>query len=278
MKKLILFIHGLGGDEETWGKFPELISSDENLKKFDVKIYTYPTSLIRVKSIIKPFSSILSYLMPQEKLPSIQDIAKGLKTEIDNRYRVYDDIYLVAHSMGGLIAKKFLLDEVNQKQHNTKINKLLLYAVPNHGSNWAILSKLYDHVQIKQLSKDSDFIESLNTDIAKSNLMDYVSIKYVIASQDEVVDKRSAQNDYGDANQETIHCGHMDIVKPKDSEDLSYKILKNYILDKWEPKITDESIDYMFKDLVKKLLEESMNKNREYTDNKLNELKQSIKG
>ena len=44
MKKLILFVHGLGGNESSWGKFPALIQNDKNLEHFDVQIYQYPTS------------------------------------------------------------------------------------------------------------------------------------------------------------------------------------------------------------------------------------------
>ena len=71
MKKLILFIHGLGGSEETWGEFPKLIDEDNNFKSFDVKFYNYRTSLIRPKSLVSIFSKIASIFTPQRGLPSI---------------------------------------------------------------------------------------------------------------------------------------------------------------------------------------------------------------
>ncbi len=231
MKKLLLFIHGLGGDEKTWGSFPNLIRDDTKLNRFDVKIYEYPTSLIRAKSIVSIFSKPLSWLTPQTKLPKIQEIAQGLKTEIENRYKEYDEIYLITHSMGGLVAKKYLIDEMKiHQRENLRVKKLLLYAVPNNGSNWGILSKVYNHEQIEQLGKSSDFIDFLNTDSASLKLEEYVDTLYVIGTQDEVVDKQSSQATWANKKLETLHKGHMGIVKPEDEKDLSYIVFRNFIL------------------------------------------------
>jgi hypothetical protein len=45
MKKLVLFIHGLGGDADgTWQKFPELMRTDTKLTElYDVKTFEYST-------------------------------------------------------------------------------------------------------------------------------------------------------------------------------------------------------------------------------------------
>ena len=44
--KLILFIHGLGGDgRNTWAAFPDLIREDAYLKYYDTDFFNYPTSL-----------------------------------------------------------------------------------------------------------------------------------------------------------------------------------------------------------------------------------------
>ena len=53
-------VHGLGGSKETWGAFPNLIKKDEAFKAYDIAIYEYPTSIVRAKSIVAPFSKVLS--------------------------------------------------------------------------------------------------------------------------------------------------------------------------------------------------------------------------
>ncbi len=49
-----------------------------------------------------------------------------------------------------------------------------MYAVPNSGSDLALIAKVYEHTQIEQLAKSSDFIEFLNQGDNISNLLKYV--------------------------------------------------------------------------------------------------------
>ncbi len=58
-QKLILFIHGLGGSEETWGNFEKLIKEDESFKDFDVKFFTYRTSITDISLMINQNLSII---------------------------------------------------------------------------------------------------------------------------------------------------------------------------------------------------------------------------
>jgi len=240
-KKLILFIHGLGGSKETWGKFPELIKEDGLLTAFDVAVYEYPTSLVQVKSLIAPFSKLLSLFIPPSNLPTIQDIAEGLTTEIRHRYADYEEIYLVTHSMGGLIARKYLIDIIKAQPDEIRIKKLLLYAVPNNGSDWAELGRLYKHTQIEQLAKKSDFMTLLNKENRFYKLEEYLDVLYVVGLEDSVVNEQSALGFWGNTNYDSVHKGHMNIVKPTDVKDISYLIFKDFVQDKRLPRFTGKS-------------------------------------
>ena len=106
--RLLLFVHGLGGaGQATWRHgthpgFPELINADVALRdSADVAFFQYPTSLLR----LLPFSG---------KPPRVRDLAEGLRSQIEIRYRDYKSIALICHSLGGLIARKYLLEEVKQ--------------------------------------------------------------------------------------------------------------------------------------------------------------------
>lgn len=85
MKKLILFIHGLGGSADgTWKKFPELLRKDAELTEhYDVETIEYSTGAFGSK-------------------PSLKTCAVILKTETENRYPAYSDIALIAHGQGAL--------------------------------------------------------------------------------------------------------------------------------------------------------------------------------
>ena len=170
--------------------------------------------------MVSIFSKFLSFIIPQQRLPKIQDVAELLKTEIEERYSSYNEIYLITHSMGGLVARKYLYDMLKSKE-SLQVKKLMLYAVPNNGSDWAKFSKLYKHEQIEQLDRDSDFIQHLNKEVENINLEAYMDVLYVIGKYDDVVNESSAKGYWGNTKVKALPNTHTDIVKPKDSDDFS---------------------------------------------------------
>jgi triacylglycerol esterase/lipase EstA (alpha/beta hydrolase family) len=152
-KTLVLFIHGLGGSsEETWGKFPFFLRQDDEFtRKYQIRFFSYPTMLVR---------TIFS-----RKAPSIQELAAGLRTQIENRYAEFPSVVLVCHSLGGLIARKYLLDEFKAKRQ-TRVKGIVLFAVPNNGADLAGVANVisWRHRQVRQLCRGSDLIELLNED------------------------------------------------------------------------------------------------------------------
>lgn len=239
-RKLILFIHGLGGSEETWGKFPSLIEESDDFKSFDIALYNYRTSLIRPKSLVSIFSKIASLFTPQKKLPSIQDVADMLKTELEIRYKQYDEIYMMTHSMGGLVARQYIFDML-EANNALKVKKLMLYAVPHNGSDWAKLEPLYKHEQIAELNRDSLFMKNLNRKNQNHTLEDVLKVRYVIGKYDEVVDEGSARSYWGHTNCDSLAKGHIDIVKPENAEDMSFLVFQEFMLKDGVQEIEKES-------------------------------------
>jgi len=228
-ERLILFVHGLGGDaEETWrarGRdgFAELIAKDAALSsEADVKFFSYPTSLLRL-----PFSSVA---------PSIRDLAEGLDSQLRLRYKEYKSIALVCHSLGGLVARKYLVEEAKRSPDlKSRVDKLLLFAVPNHGSALAPIGRLisWKHNQLRQLCRASDFLEELNSDWAAFMAGKDLDVQYVVAGQDRVVDKLSAVKQWGNENVESVlGADHLSIAKPSSHDDDAYLILRRFVLGK----------------------------------------------
>ena len=86
-KVLILFVHGLGGGEGTWGSFEQLLKADADLKdRLAVAEFTFPTRLWR--------------WLPTWRSAPLQDLAKGLATQIRTRHAEYPKILMVCHSLG----------------------------------------------------------------------------------------------------------------------------------------------------------------------------------
>lgn len=249
MKKLILFIHGLNGNEETWGDFGEIIKRDEDFdESYSVEFHTYDTAVFTLKSILPHFGWWGKALALFAKSPpKIQEISQLLKSEIDNSFNDYQDIYLVVHSMGGLVALKYLVDELNY-QRAMRVKKVLLYDVPIRGSYLANISKVYNHSQINSLDKSSDFLDFLTSSHEFKTIQNHTAIKCVICSDDIVVDRASAMAHFDDV--EWLKKTHTSIVKPDDRDDISYKTFKNFIIDTEEKLFLAEVFDIIKSEIV----------------------------
>ena len=201
-KELLLFVHGLGGEgKETWEictGFSNRISVSE---KYAIGYYAFPASLFRMPL----FSS---------KVPKIQELAAGLRTEID--HCGFNRVSLVCHSLGGLIARRYLIEEVKAGRA-LRVPRLALLAVPNNGAGLASAAKfvVWKHNQIRQLCKDADLIELLNEDWFTFKLQEKVRTKFVMGTQDQVVDRFSVAGYWGNPDLETVvGRGHIDLVSP----------------------------------------------------------------
>jgi len=218
---VIIFIHGLGGRSiKTWGYFPKLIKSDPQFQEYKVEYFSYPTALLKIN--------------PFKVFPKIQELAKGLGTFIRNRTDKKDKVVLIAHSMGGLIARKYLVEEIKNKRGiNSK--KLLLYCTPNLGSQLAKLFWLSRVVQVVQMRKKSDFVTQLNEDWKALNIEKYIHVRFVLAGKDRVVDSDSAKN-YWNNNDIDVVIGksHKSIVKPLDANDDSFLTFKNFVRQRYK--------------------------------------------
>ncbi len=217
-KVLVLFVHGLNGGKGSWSKFVTALNNVKEIEgMFDVDYYSYPTSFF--ETLYKP-------------LPTIQSIADGLRSHINLVCKRYDSIILACHSMGGLICRRYLLNHAKQyKKERFKIKSLLLYAVPNLGSDLNKVNFFNPwHSQIKQLGRNSDFIQDMNSDWNTFGINAITDVKYIIAGRDAVVSKDSAILYWGNTATETdIYKTHFSIIDPSEENDISLLALVNQI-------------------------------------------------
>lgn len=223
IKKLIIFIHGLNGNKKSWGHFPDLILNDKDLsKEFEVNHFEYKTNLIGF-----PFTS---------KISKLQDLAAALATEIKTKYSDYDQIILICHSMGGLIAKKYILDDY-KKNNNSIIKKIVLFSCPNNGAFLAYFGSILNIFRhhLPQLKSNSDFIDQLQEDWYTFDIESILPVRYIFGLKDRVVNKLSAKGIWG--NQQFYPFkdkGHIDIIKPQSSEDEIFLYTKKILLNRDE--------------------------------------------
>lgn len=216
--QLVLFVHGLGGHRlDTWGRFPELIRADPALSTWTVDFYSFPSSLFRLRFLTSA--------------PPPQLLADGLRTELELRYPEAERIVLVCHSLGGLVARRYLMDEYKNGV-GTNVTDLLLYGTPNTGAGLAQVARYISwfHPQLKQLCHNSYLVTDLDNNWNALTAGKPLCVTAVIGGSDDVVPEESARGMWGNGNVKVVvSATHIDLVKPADREDTRYLILKNVL-------------------------------------------------
>lgn len=201
-KDSVVFIHGWRGSEDSFGKMPTYISESTECQ---TGVYSYPTGI-------------------WEKSPSIDMIARNFDNWVRNTVSS-KRIAIVAHSMGGLVARRFVSLQFERTDRIDNLVRLFVFIASPH--NGAVLGNIGRHVptfrkvQLNDLSTDSSFLFSLNADWNKWTSSDYSNdstIRCIVGANDKVVSINSAIG--LDPNPIPIlDAGHIDIVKPEDQND-----------------------------------------------------------
>lgn len=228
---VILFIHGFTGGKETWKNtehgyfFDQLVAADGIAANFDIATFEYFTKLISlfadVDSAIGRLKSLFSNIQPKSrKNISIEEISELLKTRIRFDLAPYRNVIIVAHSMGGLVAKRCVLKDL-QHGLTSKVKLILSFAVPHLGADLATYGKLLSsNKQIKDLAPLSELCPAMNDEWVKYSIKPVM--KYFYGTYDGIVKKHSAIGTDNIA-QDIIACDddHLSIVKPNGPSSLA---------------------------------------------------------
>ncbi|MCQ8181039.1 hypothetical protein U737_03115 [Methylomonas sp. LW13] len=240
-KNLILFVHGFCGGEATWKNgearsFPELLSDDLEISgNYDIAHFSYFTKLLNLFAKAGKVSTFVKRIFGTShgKLAnniSIEEIGNLLRTEIRFKLQSYDNIIVVAHSMGGLVTKSAITKDIEEKTL-PKIKLFISLAVPHQGAEAATFGKLIsDNLQIEGLSPLNDFIHKINDKWLKTSLRPIT--KYFYGVHDSVVKKTSAVPiDKEKSDAISVDEDHTSITKPENSASTTVIAVKQIILD-----------------------------------------------
>lgn len=236
MKNLLIFIHGFTSDSNTWTNslkqaFPEMLLEEDFINNnFDVGYFNYFTKLIDFKKarfskgIVR---TLFGNSSKSKKNVGIKNLSDHLKSSIDIYCPDYENIVLIAHSMGGLISKAFILDDINENE-NTKVKLFLSLAVPHKGSNWAnIGGKLArKNPQVIDLKPLSEFLDKVNDEwIQQENSLPKTI--YYYGQFDEIVEEQNAVSfQVGKKLKVACNYDHFDICKPETKDSIVYQGIK----------------------------------------------------
>lgn len=221
---VILFVHGFTGGKDTWKHntegyfFDQLLQSESVGEHFDIAVFEYFTKLsnlyVDATTVIGTVLSLFkSNKSKAKKNIGIDEISNLLRTRIRFDLAGYQNIVVIAHSMGGLVTKSCILKDLRAGE-SSRIKLLLSLAVPHLGVNLATYGKLVlSNQQIHDLAPLSELCTQMNNEWVK--YQNKPAIKYFYGAYDDVVTKESA---IGTDNipQDTVACddNHLSISKP----------------------------------------------------------------
>jgi len=216
---LLLFIHGFSGEAgNTFGNIPEMLMKDSRMDGWDMKPFGY--------------SQYISPEMGKDIWAGIEDIdriSNYLCTSVKYKFDKYDRIAIVAHSLGGLIAQRAILDFKNE--YRDKLSHLVLLGTPSNGIAPAKLSKVWNN-KYKEMSSEGNFISSLRKDWENQYEGSYpFALKVVASTDDEFVTIDSCYAPFNSDHHVTIDGKHLSMVKPADENDDCYGLILSTLTD-----------------------------------------------
>lgn len=164
---LLIFIHGIIGGANTFSsadgkrKWPELVRDDPLFQDMNILRYDYASALMG-----PGFTS--------------RGLAARFRNDLNNELKVaqYDRIVIVGHSLGGIIARQYVLAEAAEGENGNlrKIKALFLYGTPMGGSALAnILGEWGSSPLLQDLRKTNangraNFLKAIRTEWTQKKL------------------------------------------------------------------------------------------------------------
>lgn len=218
-ERLVVLVHGLGGKGyKTWGTVPEDLFSGKFGPAVDIGIFDYRSGHRRITKGTADF-----------KYWSLQ-----IGTQVRELESAYSEIFLVGHSMGGMliedVAMRYLVDRRFAGKYGSGPLAALVYiASPRAGSGWAvpILSSLiYEFRILRRFSaRDAEIDSFYSTRVERLNVTVTAPGRIVLpafaalAASDRLVTRFSSTFGVPETQRLYLEGGHTSIVKPKQTDD-----------------------------------------------------------
>ncbi len=211
----IVFVHGFqGGVEGTWSCFTEQLLTDPDLADWDV----YSLG----------FQSRLSLDLPiWEADPGILLCARSMATKLrSSSLERYDCVAVVAHSMGGLVAQRAVLDT---ELLDGRLSHLMLFGTPSDGLLKAGIGRLLK-LQLRDMTRGGPFVTQLRSDWrTQVGQRPAFAFRAIAGESDAFVPAWSSLDPFPVEYQEAVPGNHLEIVRPQSRADLSYDLFKRVL-------------------------------------------------
>ena len=223
----IVFIHGFTGTANTtWDTFIRTLEQDDRLGEWDIYSVGY--------------SSRFGVDLPIWTAdPKLDVCALGFRTKLTHPpLEGYKAIAVVAHSMGGLVVQRAILDNAALRG---RVSHVALYGSPSGGLKKARFGRLLKR-QIADMVEGGKFIRSLRRDWERTfeGRLPFV-FKVVAGSEDSFVPPESSLMPFPDSHREVVPGDHIEIVHPVTVGHPSYTVFFKALTESGALRTTIES-------------------------------------
>ncbi|MFE1592885.1 esterase/lipase family protein [Nocardia sp. NPDC058705] len=234
MDATLVLVHGFFSNERTWDRFAEVITADGELAGVTIKRFSYATPVLR--------------LGPLRRIPDLADMASSfrewLRGEPQDR-----PVVIVSHSMGGLVAQRFLAERLRAGRLDelSNIVGVVMFACPNQGSD--LLRALrhsmrwWSHPQERQLRPLNEEVTAAQQ-VVIERIVHCASARvpgvpipiWAIAGEsDGVVRSGSATFVFDDERRFTLPGDHSTVIRPDSTVHRSHLTLKRALAEALRP-------------------------------------------
>ena len=229
---LVVFVHGFTGEGvATWGKFQDFLNNDASLARCAFRFWDYPTEL--AANNLNPVALVKKLFWEDD--PNVTTISSGLRTLLTVEAQGFDRIILFAHSMGGLVVQRFILNEIqsNRQELLDRITEVGFFGTPSGGLAKAGLGSWLKN-QLADMSVFGAFIHDLRRDwsglIDERRFDPAFPLKFrltlVAGMKDNFVPQSSSLDPFPFDEKEIIPGNHTTMLKPQATTDLVYGVMK----------------------------------------------------
>jgi pimeloyl-ACP methyl ester carboxylesterase len=213
-KEAIILVHGFHGEAySTFGMLPAFLAGDPRLVDRDIFCFGYPTTL--APDITGVWSAD----------PDLTALSGFLHTGLTlGAFARYEKITLVAHSMGGLIVQRALIDGGG---YPGRIRQVLLFGTPSGGLHKAGLFKIFKR-QVRDMDADGKFITKLRKDWTNTfGASPPFAFLAVAGVKDQFVPPASSVELFERKFQAYVSGNHLEMVKPERTSSDMYNLTMN---------------------------------------------------
>ena len=213
-ERAIVFLHGFSGDrDDTWDRLPGLLGTV--VADWDIYTLGYATTFL---------PDLLGVWSADPDLPILATMLTT-QTSIDPLRR-YRSLALVAHSMGGLVVQRALVDDPGLADRTEKV---VLFGTPSAGLRKAFWMRFWKR-QLRNMAIGSEFITSLRRDWeARFGPDPGFDLKVVAGEQDRFVPPNSSLGPFPRQFRCVVPGDHFSMVRVANTDSPSVRLLMSVL-------------------------------------------------